>query len=113
MGLPTWCLSYCAEPLQAWAFIIGTALESCHIKVPATDASYIGFLHSQNKLMLSLPNQGNSCEHCSFFLPAAHAVHLNLGELSILQELSLAKHDHVALCSTQQANMAQHGKDPY
>ena len=89
MGLPTWCLSYCAEPLQAWAFIIGTALESCHIKVPATDASYIGFLHSQNKLMLSLLNQG------------------------ILQELSLAQLDHVALCSTQQANMAQHGKEPY
>lgn len=50
MGLPTWCLSYGAEPLQAWAFIIGTALESCHIEVPAADASYIGFLHNRISL---------------------------------------------------------------
>ena len=74
VGLLTWCLSYCAEPLQAWAFVVGTALESCHIKVPATDASYIGFLHHQNKLMLALLIQDNNCEDCSFLLPGGNAV---------------------------------------
>ena len=50
----TWSFSYGAQALKAWAFIISTALQGCHIKVPPAHTPYVRLLTAVDKPMLVL-----------------------------------------------------------